>query len=482
MEDTLEQVNALLARSEEFPKQLQSSTYIEPMRPAMGDNTVRNGGVVYLDYGKAAVIPDLCDQVYEAAEYLGNILKQYMEACSGIMNGIPTYINRVDEAVRKIKRIENYKFSFQKYVQDVMALENDVAVRLAGMKTVQSEYDSDYNEKRSVIYRGETVRNVKYEFLDFINGTSIYYNEETLLSSLEQMYNDGYFTSEDYQKLKDLVSLCTHLPGPDAAIIRSQIIDIYHNSQKKYELLQEYVSEEVLEQLGWTNMDAVKANYGENFVEELRIAMMKTGIVSEASIKMFLTTITHESGWGLYTTEDVNSDEITGNYTYDTRGAGLIQLTGSLQKSYFTYLQNNNIGDQEAIAIYIDAFEAKEGEVLELPEELSPAEYIAKYYPIDSAVWFWAIRNDRIEVNGQFVTTNECIEQFSSIEPQDKLFLVTQLATTGTDYATWALGNMCLNPDGLEYNTCVEFNDVSLPLPNGWESRKDIWEAWEEIK
>ena len=134
MEDTLEQVNALLARSEEFPKQLKSSTYIEPMRPAMGDNTVRNGGVLYLDYGKARLIPGLCDQVYEAAEYLGNVLKQYMESCSGIMDGIPIYINRVDEAVNKVKRIENYKFSFQKYVQGIKALENDVAVCLTRIK------------------------------------------------------------------------------------------------------------------------------------------------------------------------------------------------------------------------------------------------------------------------------------------------------------------------------------------------------------
>ena len=145
MEDTLEQVNALLARSEEFPKQLHSSTYIEPMRPAMGDNTVRNGGVLYLDYGKVAVIPDLCDQVCEAAEYLGNVLKQYMEDCEGIMDGIPTYISRVDEAVRKIKRIENYKLSFQKYVQSVMALENDVPL----IKRTDKQKDKNYEELRN---------------------------------------------------------------------------------------------------------------------------------------------------------------------------------------------------------------------------------------------------------------------------------------------------------------------------------------------
>jgi len=134
MEDTLDQVSALLVRCEDFPKQLESDTYIESMRPACGDYTLRNGGVLYLDYGKAMVIPDLCDQISEAAEYLGTVLKQSMEDCRGIIDDIDGYQNRVDEAVRKVKRVENYKLSFQKYVQGIKALENDVAVCLAGMK------------------------------------------------------------------------------------------------------------------------------------------------------------------------------------------------------------------------------------------------------------------------------------------------------------------------------------------------------------
>ena len=480
MENTLEQVNALLVRSEEFPKQLQSSAYIEPMRPAKDDNTIRNGGVLYLDYGKAMIIPELCEEVSEAATYLGNVLIQQMEACRGIIDDVPGYINRVEEAVHKIKRIENYKQSFQGYVQGVRALENDVYVQLSCVQ--QSNTENSYNEDSFVLRGGDAIHNMEYEFLDFLNGTTTYYDEQTLLASLEQMYNDGYFTSEDYQKLRDLISLYTHLPGQDAAIIRGKILDIYSKSEKEYELLQKYVSEEVLEQLGWTDINAAKQNFGENFIEELRIAMMKVGIVSETSIKMFLTTITHECGRGLFTIEDVNSNGITGNYTYDTRGAGLIQLTGLTQKSFFDYLQQNNIGDQEAIAIYLATFQTEGEQIIELPEGLSPTEYIAKYYSIDAAVWFWAIMADRIEVNGQFMTINECIEQFSSIEPQEKLLLVTQLATTGTEYATWALGNMCLNPEGLEYDTCVEFNNVSLPLPNGWDDRSDIWRKWEEIK
>ena len=193
MEDTLEQVNALLARSEEFPKQLQSSTYSEPMRPVIGDNTVRNGGVLYLDYGKANIVPDLCDQVYEAAEYLGNVLKQYMEDCEGIMDGIPTYISRVDEAVRKIKRIENYKLSFQKYVQGVMALENDVAVRLAGMKG-DSGVDVSTMDESDSIGRGitRTSESEKYQAA-----------EEILIRKLEAQ---GITDAKEQQKIVDVTS------------------------------------------------------------------------------------------------------------------------------------------------------------------------------------------------------------------------------------------------------------------------------------
>lgn len=471
MEDTLEQVNALLARSEEFPKQLKSSTYIEPMRPAMGDNTVRNGGVLYLDYGKARLIPGLCDQVYEAAEYLGNVLKQHMEVCSGIMDGIPTYISRVDKAVKKVKRIENYKFSFQKYVQDVMALENDVAVRLAGMKTVQSEYDSAYDEDNSVICRGERVRNVEYAFLDFINGTTIYYNEETLLSSLEQMYRDGYFPLENYQYLRSLIIQYSRLPSQEATIMKEKI-SVYYNN---YELLKTYVSEEFLEQLEWTDMDAVKANYGENFIEELRSAMMKAGIVSEVSIKMFLVTITHESGWGLNTTEVVNPDEITGDYKYDTRGAGFIQLTEPSQISFFKYLDDNNIGDQDAVIFYYNMLTKDDVVVDSMPEGLSPTEYIAKYYPIESAVWFWGINVERIEVSGQYISINEYVELYSDIESQEKLFVVTQMATTGSEFRERLLGRMCEKPEEISWSDKIYFEIYDSYLPNNLEERLRLW-------
>ncbi|MBE5885258.1 MAG: hypothetical protein E7284_02510 [Lachnospiraceae bacterium] len=170
MEDTLDQVSALLVRCEDFPKQLESDTYIESMRPACGDYTLRNGGVLYLDYGKAMVIPDLCDQISEAAEYLGTVLKQSMEDCRGIIDDIDGYQNRVDAAVRKVKRVKNYKLSFQKYVQGIKALENDVAVCLAGMKDEPDvdensstivktrEFETDYNrvtERGKEILRGE---------------------------------------------------------------------------------------------------------------------------------------------------------------------------------------------------------------------------------------------------------------------------------------------------------------------------------------
>lgn len=150
MENTLEQVNALLVRSEEFPKQLQSSAYIEPMRPAKDDNTTRNGGALYLDYGKAMIIPELCEEVSEAATYLGNVLIQQMEACRGIIDDVPGYINRVEEAVHKIKRIENYKQSFQGYVQGVRALENDVYVQLSCVQRVETVGGRDETIDRSL--------------------------------------------------------------------------------------------------------------------------------------------------------------------------------------------------------------------------------------------------------------------------------------------------------------------------------------------
>ena len=254
MEDALEQVNALLAISEEFPKQLQRSTYIEPMRTVMGDNTVRNGGVVYLDYGKARLIPDLCEQVYEAAEYLGNVLKQHMEVCSGIMDGIPTYINRVDEAVKKVKRIENYKFSFQKYVQDVMALENDVAVRLAGMKTaetiigenaeIERTLDREVGEKTATEYGKEILDNYLIQ-LGYDSSIErkiiIYFIEQEYTHYLAMLYGTKYNSTSAYEEVKAQISLVCARYKEEISF--SYIKDFYKYNQDifNYQLYVEYL-------------------------------------------------------------------------------------------------------------------------------------------------------------------------------------------------------------------------------------------------
>lgn len=61
-------------------------------------------------------------------------------------------------------------------------------------------------------------------------------------------------------------------------------------------VLEKYVNEEVLtEVLGW-DVEVLKTEYGDNFVEDLRMGMLEGGIVDEASILYFLATIGVESG------------------------------------------------------------------------------------------------------------------------------------------------------------------------------------------
>ena len=591
MEDTLEQVNALLARSEEFPKQLQSSTYSEPMRPAMGDNTVRNGGVLYLDYGKANIVPDLCDQVCEAAEYLGNVLKQYMEDCEGIMDGIPTYISRVDEAVRKIKRIENYKLSFQKYVQGVMALENDVAVRLAGMKgerksslnddmvtreipkgvegkdncvcgldsiaqikicttiedfeKILAEYpggnasltyvdmceyllylkdnyyicEADYIYLTNSLYSlthvpSSVVEQIKKQMLDLLsgrkdiadlfraelenlsNGISVDNPQAILEYYFLTQFTDEVFTGTiTIEELREAIGKCAE----QETEILERISDLYADNPEdceqfvsdiadSYKTLVKLVNQDVLEILGW-DTEYVKKVLGENFMVDLRVAMFKSGITEEMSIKCFLATISTESERGNKVLESNYGDEDYYDnklYNEDTRGAGLIQLTYVTQMAYLTHLKNNtdDLERKEELECLLNGYYYENGQWKNdvKIDGMSAAEYIAHYYAMDSVIWYWSDYNICYMNNG-YVSLNEYIVEQESCDGE-VIFLVSQYYVNRKRYSEEKLEMMCHDSssvlfiskevidDGETYiQWSIDFHGEIKPVPNGWEDR-----------
>lgn len=128
LEDTLPEINALMARCEEFPEQLQSDNYIEPIRPAAGNNTSRNGDILSLNYDKVAVIKDSCDQIAELGQEIGEELESIMQSCSGPLGGVNHDMEEARAATKEVKRVLNFKDSFQKYESGIKALEFDMLI------------------------------------------------------------------------------------------------------------------------------------------------------------------------------------------------------------------------------------------------------------------------------------------------------------------------------------------------------------------
>ena len=176
LEETLPEINALMARCEEFPEQLQSDSYIEPIRPAEGNNTSRNGDILSLNYDKVAVIKDTCDQIAELGQEIGSELESIMESCEGVLGDLSDEIEEVRAATRKIKRVLNFKDSFQKYEAGIKALEFDMILML---KTLSG--DADIYAEQLNMSKEEFIKNIELleSATELLAGYAQIYGEET---------------------------------------------------------------------------------------------------------------------------------------------------------------------------------------------------------------------------------------------------------------------------------------------------------------
>lgn len=169
------------------------------------------------------------------------------------------------------------------------------------------------------------------------------------------------------------------------------------------EVLSRYVSEEIFEAMGW-NVETFKATYGRDVIEKLKECMYQYGMTNRYSICMFLATIGTESADGGALVERKNpSDNAT--YTKETKGAGLMQVTGFDQKEFLEYLKAEMLKPeskredkylltkvQECLDGYTDPcpkviIAGKEVNRCDNSEDV--AGFIAENYPIESAVWYW---------------------------------------------------------------------------------------------
>lgn len=170
--------------------------------------------------------------------------------------------------------------------------------------------------------------------------------------------------------------------------------------------VEKYINEAVLRDgLGW-DIDAAEKNLNKNFIEEMRALMIEYGLTDEDSIILFLVTISHECGGG------TNLIEIGTLQYYETHGysdtncgSGLIQLTADTQITFLNYILNKT-DDEIEIQIINGLLRGEEEIEIQINDEekttiyTNNAMFIAEYYPIESAIWYWCKNNDRITVDG----------------------------------------------------------------------------------
>lgn len=258
--------------------------------------------------------------------------------------------------------------------------------------------------------------------------------------------------------------------------------------------IDKYVNEEAFSKINprWEkNMDSFKEVYGEDVFGKLQDSMYHYGITDEISVLMFLSTIGAESEYGTRVTERYTDAYLEGkSYTKNTRGAGLIQVTGSTQIGFLEYVKGTlEDGNQiSEIQKYIDGY--KEVGIAYDNTYGNATEFIAQNYAIESATWFWA-KNDKkcklFDSNGeeQKMSINDYIENVDAAN-FNNLFLVSQYCVNGKKYENKTLQEICettedvktyqtIDKDTGEIKDKVSFNNMDRDAPNGWKDRITDW-------
>lgn len=239
--------------------------------------------------------------------------------------------------------------------------------------------------------------------------------------------------------------------------------------------------------------------YNGDIFEQLRLSMYQAGITSERSVLMFLCTIGVESGYGERTIEyEYKEGYNDKSYTFETRGAGLIQITGETQISFLQYIKTviddkNKINE---IDNYINGSRIRKnanGQEQVYNVYGNIAQYIADNYAIESATWYWGIQKrcnysyvkDGMETV-QALSINEYIDEFENAN-MDNVFLVIQYYVNRQRWKDPQPQNMCNTIEDIEpykgekEDYWVNFADTNALAPNGWEQRKGDWDKAKDL-
>ncbi len=124
----------------------------------------------------------------------------------------------------------------------------------------------------------------------------------------------------------------------------------------------------------------------DNFVVELKRGMIQYNITDEESIQMFLANCMVETG---------GTDLLEINKNNGDAGSGLIQVTGEAQYRFLKMVlarYEEGSPEWEEIKAICRDFEDANGNYVGYNSTnnsgVTPKDYIAEHYPIESAVWF----------------------------------------------------------------------------------------------
>ena len=347
---------------------------------------------------------------------------------------------------------------------------------------------------RSIIVEAEAQGIIGEPEVAFMSQLMHYIREsETIsfgrLDGLEALYNNGLVSEENYNCLLDIKEQTNGLGNYNIFDLKEQARNVYTEIEKviaertaEKVIMEGYVNEEFLsEKLGW-ELDKINPLLGVNYIEDMRTLMLEYGLTDEKSIIFFLMTISIECQNGQYMLERRGEDEFEGlSYTYNTRGAGLIQLTGPDQKAFLEYIleRTEDEAEQEILNNYIEGFVNCEKPDASHPcdctvtEPNIVADYIAENYPIESALWYWCVQN-KASIDGEDLSLNECIETYGDSADPFMMYIGVQCAVNGSEFKPRGIGRF------FRYWNWIEISDDMYWQKITTENGKVIYKPHEE--
>ncbi len=276
----------------------------------------------------------------------------------------------------------------------------------------------------------------------------------------------------------------------DAMLRVNEKVKTSMQKMREMKYINKYVNPETLVLINerWTG-ETLTEKYGDTFFPDLRESMYKVGITDERSVLMFLSSIGVESEYGTRCTERYNEGGVVvGNgYTMNTRGAGLIQVTGKTQKTFMEYLYHTlpEGAERDEVEKYWNGY-TKDAEGNSINTYGSATDFIAKNYAIESAIWFWSVNTEKVATfkDGEKtdLTINEYIESLSDMN-QDNVFLTVEYAVNGSPVGREILYDICKTPENVlkEGDEKLYINGEVERLPDHWAERRADWENAKEL-